>query len=221
MDTKFWIERWEKQQIGFHQNEINGYLKNYWNQARAQHPDSQVFVPLSGKSRDMIWLREQGHEVLGIELSELAVKDFFAENGLDFEEHEHPHFKPYISGDIQLLHGDFFSLQKDDLSASHLVYDRASLVAFPPEMRKRYVEHLSSILPEDVSILLVTMEYPQDEMNGPPFSVPESEVIQLYQQNFNIEKLASFDIYKENPRFRERGLSSLQEKIFHLTSQKE
>jgi len=221
MDTEFWIERWEKQQIGFHQQEINGYLKKYWSLARALHPDSQVFVPLSGKSRDMIWLREQGHEVLGIELSELAVKDFFAENGLDFQEDEHPHFKPYVSENIQLLHGDFFRLDKDDLSASHLVYDRASLVALPADMRKRYVQHLTTILPEDVSILLVTMEYPQDEMSGPPFSVPESEVIQLYQQRFNIEKLASFDIYAENPRFRERGLSSLQEKIFHLTSRKE
>jgi len=221
MDTKFWIERWEKQQIGFHQKEINGYLKQYWDLARALHPDSQVFVPLSGKSRDMIWLREQGHEVLGIELSELAVKDFFAENGLDFELNEHPHFKPYSCENIELLHGDFFSLQKEDLSASHLVYDRAALVAFPPEMRKRYVEHLTAILPEDVSILLVTMEYPQHEMVGPPFSVPESEVIQLYQQHYNIETLASFDIHAENPRFRERGLSSLQEKIFHLTSKKE
>ena len=221
MDTEFWIERWKQQQIGFHQNEINDYLKKYWDQARARYPDSQVFVPLCGKSRDMIWLREQGHEVLGIELSELAVKDFFAENQLDFEHSEHPHFKPYVSDNIELLHGDFFSLQKDDLSASHLVYDRASLVALPPEMRQRYVAHLTATLPGDVSILLVTMEYPQDEMNGPPFSVPEAEVIQLYQQDFNIEKLANFDIYAENPRFRERGLSSLQEKVFHLTRRKE
>jgi len=221
MDTEFWIERWQKQEIGFHQNEINGYLKKYWDQARALHPDSQVFVPLCGKSRDMLWLKEQGHEVLGIELSELAVQDFFVENQLDFEHSEHPHFKPYISENIELLHGDFFRLQKDDLSASHLVYDRASLVALPPEMRKQYVKHLSSILPEDVSILLVVMEYPQDEMSGPPFSVPESEVMQLFKNDFLIEKLASFDIYAENPRFRERGLSSLQEKVFHLTGKKE
>ncbi len=218
MHTQFWIERWEKQQIGFHQNEINGYLKKYWDQTRSLYPDSQVFVPLCGKSRDMLWLRDQGHEVMGIELSELAVQDFFAENRLDYEHSEHRHFKTYSSDNIELLHGDFFNLEKDDLSASHLVYDRASLVALPAEMRKQYVDHLTGILPENASILLVTMEYPQAEMTGPPFSVAESEVIELYQDNFNIEKLAGFDIYAENPRFKERGLSSLLEKIFHLTS---
>ena len=217
MDTEFWIERWEKQQIGFHQKEINNYLKKYWDKARSMHPDSQVFVPLCGKSRDMLWLHEQGHEVLGIELSELAVQDFFAENQLDFEHNDHPHFKPYVSGNIQLLHGDFFFLQKDDLRETHLVYDRASLVALPPEMRVQYVEHLVSILPEEVSILLVIMEYPQKEMSGPPFSVSEDEVTTLYQQDFNIDKLATFDIYQENPRFRDKGLSSLLEKVFLLT----
>lgn len=221
MDTDFWIERWQQQQIGFHQNEINAYLTNYWDKARTQHPDSQVFVPLCGKSRDMLWLRDQGHDVLGIELSELAVQDFFAENQLDFEQDSHPHFQPYLAENLQLLCGDFFKLQKNDLAACHLVYDRASLVALPRDMRGQYAQHLGSVLPEEVSMLLVTMEYPQHEMDGPPFSVPETEVRELFEQSFRIERLASFDIFHENPRFQQRGLSSLLEKVFHLSRKQE
>jgi thiopurine S-methyltransferase len=221
MHTEFWLERWHKQEIGFHQNQINAYLEKYWDKIRHQYAGSQVFVPLCGKSRDMLWLREQGHEVLGIELSEIAVQDFFTENQLDYHQADQQRFKPYQSNNINLLCGDFFSLQKEDLEESHLVYDRASLVALPPEMRREYVQHLIKVLPDNVTILLVIMEYPQSEMNGPPFSVAESEVNELYQADFNIEKLATFDIYQENPRFRERGLSSLLEKVFRVTRKNE
>ncbi len=206
MDKAFWLERWQQQQIGFHQPEINQYLQKYWQVVSRHFPASHVFVPLCGKSRDMLWLREQGHPVLGIEFSEAAVNDFYIENALSREN----------SDDINLICGDFFQLEKDDLSTCHLVYDRASLVALPVEMRQDYVAHMTAILPDDVHMLLITMEYPQQEMTGPPFSVAESEVFSLYQPYFEVEKLDTFDIYKENPRFQEKGLTSLVEKVFWL-----
>ena len=217
MEKSFWTERWQQQQIGFHQTEINQYLQKYWHVARQQPHDRTVFVPLCGKSGDMLWLKEQGHSVLGIEFSDIAVKDFFTENRLEPEHYYEERYSRHVTDDITLLCGDFFMMQAADLNECHLVFDRASLVAMPQAMRKNYAQHMKEILPESVRMLLVTMEYPQDEMDGPPFSVPEAEVFSLYQDDFHIKKLQTFDIFAENPRFKAQGLTSLQEKVFLLS----
>lgn len=217
MEKNFWLERWQQQQIGFHQSDINRYLQEYWHQARETYPQGKVFVPLCGKSRDMIWLEQQGHEVLGIEFSEMAVNDFFTENQLTPSSEHSATFSRHRVNNINLLCGDFFDLTGDDLDQCHLVFDRASLVALPEALRKRYTDQMIKILPADVSILLITMEYPQNEMDGPPFSVPETEVRSLFEEHFNVEKLDTYDIYAENPRFKQRGLSRLVEKVFLLS----
>ena len=217
MEKNFWLERWQKQEIGFHQGEINQYLKRFWSEIKVKHPDSQVFVPLCGKSSDMLWLNQQGHDVLGIEFSEMAVKDFFSENRLPFEAVTLDSFKQYRTSDLNLMCGDFFQLTTAMLQHCHLVYDRASLVALPENMRKHYAEKMIEILPTEADMLLITMEYPQHEMNGPPFSVSEEEVKSLYSNEFSIEKLGEYDIFAENPRFKDKGLSSLTEKVFSLS----
>jgi thiopurine S-methyltransferase len=97
------------------------------------------------------------------------------------------------------------------------VYDRASLIALPPEMRVSYVRHLASILPRATRILLITVEYPQTEMQGPPFSVSSGEVEALYREYAEVRLLAELDVLAQNPRFQQRGLSRLQENIFLLT----
>src|SRR4030042_914462 len=81
MNPDFWLERWQRNEIGFHQPEINAHLQDFWGQL-AVPAGGQVFVPLCGKSRDLLWLRARGHRVLGVELSPIAVRDFFAENAL-------------------------------------------------------------------------------------------------------------------------------------------
>ena len=216
MEKEFWLERWRQEQIGFHQAEINRYLTTYWHIVKQAFPDSKVFVPLCGKSKDMLWLRDQGHEVLGIEFSEMAVDDFFSENKLPLTESSHERFTRKTTTDIDLYCGDFFHLTEQELSQCHLVYDRASLIALPKNMRPEYAKHMAKILPDAVRLLLVTMDYPQDEMDGPPFSVPEQEVYELYGQAFEIEKLETYDVYHESPRFRDRGLTSLLEKVYLL-----
>ena len=215
MEKDFWVERWQQQQTGFHQAEINQYLQRYWDDI-SQQANSKVFVPLCGKSLDMLWLKEQGHDVLGVEFSELAVGDFFAENQLEYHRHDRHPFSIWQAPGMELFCGDFFALTAADLSDCKLVYDRAALVALPPLLRRQYVAHLVKILPANAEILLVTMEYPQHEMDGPPFSVSETEVIELFSEHFSVERLEVFDIYAENPRFQERGLSSLVEKVYSL-----
>lgn len=216
MEKDFWLERWERAEIGFHQDEVNPYLRDYW---QALHPvsGSEVFVPLCGKSLDMLWLRQQGHAVLGVELSAIAVQGFFAENGLVAEHASDARFDCCEADGIRILCGDFFDLNKQDMTQVTAVYDRASLVALPPQMRQRYARHLVSILAPGTQILLVTFDYPQAEMSGPPFAVSPGEVEALYRDHADIRLLAQLDVLPQNPRFQQRGLTRLQENIFLLT----
>lgn len=216
MDKGFWLERWEQQEIGFHQDEVNPHLSQYWQELHAPRAGT-VFVPLCGKSRDMLWLREQGHEVLGVELSPVAVHAFFEENGIIPQHAADGRFDYCTADGWRILCGDFFDLHKDDLARVSAVYDRASLVALPPDMRARYARHLVSILPPAARILLITFDYPQEEMQGPPFAVSASEVAGLYREYADVRLLAQIDVFAQNPRFQQRGVSRMLENVFLLT----
>jgi len=216
MKKEFWLERWERAEIGFHQDEINPYLRRFWPEVKAKR-GGEVFVPLCGKSLDMVWLREQGNFVLGVELSAIAVQDFFREQGQSPERVSGGGFDNYLAGGLCVACGDFFDLSKADMAQVSAVYDRASLVALPPEMRERYARHLTNILPHGTRILLVTFDYPQAEMSGPPFAVSVNEVEALYGKYAEVKLLAQEDVLAQNPRFKQRGVSRMQENIFLLT----
>ncbi|MDH5553545.1 MAG: thiopurine S-methyltransferase [Nitrosomonas sp.] len=217
MEKTYWLDRWEHNDIGFHQADVNAYLSKYWSELQLTH-GSKVFVPLCGKSRDMLWLNEQGHGVLGIELSKLAVQAFFHENEYTPQHETNDKFEIFSINNLSILCGNFLELGKNDLATVSAVYDRASLVALPPEMRERYVKHLMSILPPNTQILLITFDYPQSEMAGPPFAVSPDEVKRHYQQHADIRLLTQLDVLEQNPRFQERGLSRIQESVFLLTT---
>lgn len=213
MQAEFWHERWEQNQIGFHQGEFNSLLQRYWAQL-AIPEGSGVFVPLCGKSRDMLWLRAQGLNVTGIELSPIAVRDFFAENALAPMVTQQGKFERWESDGLAILLGDFFDLQTSDVADCVVTYDRASLIAMPPDMRTAYAAHLTALLP--VPTLLVTMEYDQQEMAGPPFAVHEAEVQALYAPHFQVTQWFHADVLRENSGFRQRGLTALVEGVYHL-----
>jgi len=215
MNRDFWQARWDEGRIGFHQDEVNPYLQRYW-QSLGVAPGATVFVPLCGKSRDMLWLRDRGHAVIGVEIVPRAVEAFFAENGLAATQRQRGKLTLWESEGIKIFRGDFFDITANDVAGVGAVYDRASLIALPPSMRQRYAAHLRAILPGKVNVLLVTMDYPQSEMDGPPFAVTEQEVAALYQDHFNIEQVCSEDILVANPRFQEQGLSRLLEKVYVL-----
>jgi len=216
MKLDFWHQRWEQNQIGFHQREINTHLQQFWQQLVLPER-STVFVPLCGKSRDLLWLRAQGHKVLGVEISPIACAAFFEENGLQPDIDRQGSFQHFEADGLSILCGDFFQLTAADLSQVDGAYDRASLVALPPAMRLDYVRHLDAILPAAIRVLLVTMEYPQVEMDGPPFSVHEDEVQSLFEGRFNTQLLFQLDILAENLRFQQKGLSALQENAYLLS----
>lgn len=215
MKGEFWLERWQKGEIGFHQPQVNGYLTQYWPQLGLLGTE-RVFVPLCGKSLDMLWLRQQGHSVVGCELSDQAVLAFWEENELECTCHPSATHIRFQGEGIALLVGDYFQLSTADLAGVTAVFDRAALIALPPEMRSAYVEQMARLLPEGAEMLLVTMTYPQQEMAGPPFSVSAAEVEALYAPHFEVELLESVSTLDDNPRFRQRGLTALQETVWKL-----
>jgi thiopurine S-methyltransferase len=215
MDPEFWHQRWAANQIGFHQQEINSHLQRHW-QGLDLPSDSRILVPLCGKSLDMIWLREQGHAVVGIEISTVAVEAFFAENGLTPVVRQETDYSCWSYDGIELYCGDFFSLHTAQLGTLAGCYDRAALIAIPAAQRPRYAGHLASLLPAASRGLLVTLEYRQAEMNGPPFAVARAEVNRLFSDTFDIEHLEHLDALAANPAFREKGLTGLTEHVWRL-----
>jgi thiopurine S-methyltransferase len=215
MQPEFWHERWRRGEIGWHQDAINLHLQEHWPPPETPR-DARVFVPLCGKTRDLLWLAGEGHRVLGVEISPIAVEAFFSENGLTPAVTDEPLFRRYGVDEIEILCGDFFDLVPEQLAGVDAVFDRASLIALPPETRPRYARHLQGLLAPHTRILLVTLEYEQSEMDGPPFSVTESEVAALLGGRFAITKVDELDVWAENPRFQQRGLTRLVEQVFGL-----
>jgi len=219
MEPEFWLARWEAGQTGFHRDEVNPLLLAHWD-ALGVPEGGAVFVPLCGKSRDMAWLAARGHPVVGVELSPLAVRDFFAEHGLEPAVRQGRAHERHAAGGVTLLLGDYFALAPEDVGPVAAVYDRAALVALPGAMRPRYVAQLTRLAPA-ARILLVTMEYPAGEMEGPPFSVPPEEVARLYGPRWRMRRLATVDALAASPNLRERGLTALVEHVLALEPQED
>ncbi|MGB5832472.1 MAG: thiopurine S-methyltransferase [Thiohalocapsa sp.] len=215
MNAQFWHQRWQRGELGWHDDGFNRHLAEYW-PSLSLPAQTRVFVPLCGKSLDMVWLASRGYRVLGVEISAVGVDAFCDENGLTPGIADGPPFQRYTMYEIEILVGDFFDLRPAHLQGVGAVYDRASLIALPPAMRPRYARHLAALLPPDVESLLITLEYDSDRMSGPPFAVASAEVHALFAAAFEVELLATFDVLAESRRFRERGLNWLNEQVYRL-----
>ena len=219
MHPDFWHQRWLKGETGWHQEEINPHLQAFWPPLSIT-AGARVLVPLCGKSRDMLWLAGEGYRVLGVEISPLGVEAFFAENGLSPEISDAPPFRRHRVDELEILCGDFFDLRPEQVTGVTALFDRASLIALPPAMRPAYVRQLHELLPAGAEVkgLLVTLDYEQSEWPGPPFAVTPTEVNDLHGGHFHIQELAALDLLATTPRYRERGLSRMMERVYRLTS---
>jgi thiopurine S-methyltransferase len=216
MRPEFWRDRWRAGQIGFHQAQPDRNLTRHW-------PDlglvqgSRVFVPLCGKSVDLLWLRDRGHPVIGVELSAIALEAFCMENGVPARRRTTQDFDVYDAPNLELLCGDYFALSPAQLGNVAGVFDRAALISWTSELRAPYVEHLAKLTPPGTETLLVTLEYPQTQTAGPPFSVPAHEVAELYASRYVIRELSRQDVISTEPRMRSRGITELSEVCYRLT----
>ena len=215
MQPDFWRQRWRDNQIGFHQDKPTLQLLQHW-PAIGMPAGAKVFVPLAGKSLDIVWFASQGYRVLAVELSQLAVEQFIAEHGLTPEVRESRYGTHYIAGSVELVCGDVFNLDAEMLGDCNAVFDRAALVALPAELRQRYVHEVYSLLPPGCRGLLVSLEYPQHEKQGPPFDVREGEVRELYDRDWSVDLLERDDILAGQPNFVAAGVTALDAVTYRL-----
>ena len=206
-----WESRWQEDRIGFHLKEVNPYLIRFSDQLLHQNPD-RVFVPLCGKSLDLCWLTKKTKKVVGIELVKKAVQDFFSENNITSLIQQEKNLQKFCSKSIDIYLGDFFKLDPEKISPFKAIYDRASIVAIEKLDRRKYVYHLNSFLEPSGRILLITLEYNQNQMKGPPYSVPAKEIESLFAPLGSIKLLETCDILDD--RFRNKGLNQLLEHVF-------
>ncbi len=189
MDEQFWKQKWETGDTKFHQSQVHPWLRK--NVKRFS--EGKVLVPLCGKSLDLLFLASQGFEVVGIELSPIACESFFTENNLAFQKDVFREFTIYRTPNITVWCGDFFKTPQETFDGISGIYDRAALVALPNDLREAYAAHLleqTSHLPR-LGILLLTFEYSDPKLKGPPFSVAREEIDSLFGKKFEIEEILS------------------------------
>lgn len=213
-DPEFWHGKWASNRIGFHLEDVNPLLIEYWKKTNPNYED-KVLVPLCGKSEDLVWLASKHEDVQGVELSKIAVRAFFAE-------HFYTPMVTSINGQHELYQFDELSIYAGDfftapVQSADIIYDRAALVALPEEMRAEYALRLKSLLNPGGRILLVTLDYVQEEMAGPPFSVTEQEVNRLFGE-YKITKLNRDEADEHHPKIAQKGLSRFAEEVYLIES---
>lgn len=192
MEASFWHEIWKNNHIGFHESEANTLFVKYFDHL-ALPQGARVFLPLCGKTRDIAWLLNKGYQVVGAELSEIATQQLFEALGSTPEISKLDKLTHYHAEGIDLFVGDIFDLTAEILGPVDAVYDRAALVALPPETRPLYTKHLqtiTSIAPQ----LLICFQYDQSLMAGPPFSISDDEVKQHYEETYTLTHLETIEV---------------------------
>jgi thiopurine S-methyltransferase len=220
--AEYWLQRWKEGRTGWHHTDVMPLLEQHWG-ALGVGRGTRVLVPLCGKSLDMLWLARQGLDVLGAEISPLAVETFLAENRLQATQREAADGTHYrvagagTDGDIEIINGDVFGVASGELEACGAFYDRAALIAFPAPMRDRLAREVYAKLPAGARGLLITLEYPEGETEAPPFSVDEAEVQRLFEAQWDIRQIERRDILASQPSFSERGVTALHTAVYALT----
>lgn len=198
-----WSLRWKEGRIGFHKDSVHADLIEYGDRFLSGGPH-RVFVPLCGKTHDLKWLVQRGHEVVGVELVEPAVRALYEEQGIEAEVVREEPFTVYRSPGMTVYVGDFFDLRPEHVGEISLIWDRASLIALPPRTRPRYVERLRSLARDQWLMLLNVLEYDESVMDGPPWPVLPDEVRRHYE-DLELERLHERDTIATATRWRNRG----------------
>jgi len=215
MDNSFWYEIWLNDETHFHKVETNEYLLQF-HHVLGDLKNKTVFVPLCGKSLDLLWFYNQGANVIGAELSDRAIESFFAEHQLDYQKTDETSFSIYEHDKIKIICGDLFQLSSQQVQAD-VIYDRAALVALPEELRERYVQKMVELSKPESQTLLITMSFQSPNDGKPPFTITEEQVQNLYGDHFDIERLYHNKNAVIPPHLHERGFSNLDDWVFLLT----
>ncbi len=192
MDVNFWHQKWQRGEIAFHEGEANRFLTDHFGKLNLA-TGSRVFLSLCGKTRDAAWLLARGYRVVGAELSEIAINDLFTELGVEPAVSRAGRLTRYRAKDIDMLVGDIFDVTAEILEPVDAIYDRAALVALPARVRELYTQHLVNIT-DAAPQLLISYEYDQLLIDGPPFSVNENEVRHHYGATYRVTSVETRNV---------------------------
>lgn len=206
MDAQFWFDRWREGKIGFHEGKPNDLLEKH---AAHLGQRRRVLVPLCGKAVDLAYLASQGHDVIGVELVEDAAKQFF--DGASPEVIEHAAHRSYTHSGVTIFVGDFFATTPALLGPLDALYDRAALIALPPDLRPTYVDHVRDLVAAGSPGIVISLEYDETRMSGPPFSVTLDEVRAHYPTAVELEARVV-----EHQRLKDQGADAI-ERCFAIT----
>lgn len=217
-DNHLWLKMWrDRQTDDFHQLSVNKHLMRFWPALNIPHGNT-IFVPLCGKSLDIIWLAEQGYKVIGVELSPVAVKAFFKENHLQPVKQKLANFNLWTHGNISIYCGDYFALSKVILGQIDTVYDRAALTALPEDIRSLYVKHLHAIVSETTNIFLLTIEDTEDNQHLRFSEQVDTELTSLYTRDFEIELTHVESVIEDQVSTLLPAPLHVTYKVYHLSS---
>jgi len=216
-DNQLWLQSWRDNQTDFHQQAVNQLLARFWPSLDLS-PGSRVFVPLCGKSLDMIWLARQGCKVIGVELSPIAIRDFFRESGLKPIKQKKGDFTLWVHDDISILCGDYFSLDKSDLGTIDMVYDRAALTALPEDIRSLYIAQLKQLVPETTTVFLLTTEDAEEKETLSQALGVSKEITSLYSADFDIKLIHVDSVFEQDPESPELSPIRVEYKAYRLSS---
>jgi thiopurine S-methyltransferase len=215
-DNHLWLQCWRDQNTDFHQAEVNPLLSRFWPGLNLPF-GSRVFVPLCGKSLDMIWLAEQGHEVIGVELSPVAVSDFFRENDLQPVKRRMGGFTLWSHGNLSILCGDYFALGKADIGLFDTVYDRAALTALPENIRSLYVAQLSRLAPAAAKVFLLTVEDAAEDATLQQAIGVDEEIAELYSERFEIDLAYVESVFEPDAETPGQTVRRAEYKVYRLS----
>ena len=210
-DREAWLARWREGRTRFHLDQVHPALMRYISHLPS---GARILVPLCGKSLDLGWLKDQGYNVVGVELAEQAVSELFEQLEVEPIRTSDGPFEIWKSPGLSVYVGDIFELTADLAGTFDAIWDRAALIALNPTDRTRYAPHVSSFLKKDSSVLLSVLLYDQQKMSGPPFSVTDDEIYRLYAACQSLEKLQSKNVTSRNPMFIEAGLDTVTENLW-------
>lgn len=214
MERSFWHKCWQRNTVGFHQHQVHPFLIEHF-AAKCLPSDQHIFVPLCGKTLDMAYLA-QFMRVTGNELSNIACLDFFDENNIEYQQQIIGDFTQYACSQLSLLQGDFFQLTNDIVGSVDWIYDRAALIALPRQMQQRYVKHLKQFFSPQTRLFLITLEFPQQQLEGPPFSITANDVQMLFS-GFKITSVATHELMDKQFAQRRFDVDYLREKLYVIT----
>ena len=144
-----WKEKWDRGLTGWHTDKVDARLKQYLSMLTdGKEQPASILVTWCGKSVDIPWLCEQGYNVVGVEISEIAVKQLFEENGIPYDTAQEGEFKIHKASDrpLKIITGDYYKLTPEVCGIFEAVWDHNAFGAADLSNRELYIQVLITLL---------------------------------------------------------------------------